>query len=114
MYRKYRNQWRVPQSVESSNGLGENGSTSMFNKIVCSYVMYTHCISSCFPYFSIAADKHGKVQLSFNGDRFAQLGVNGSFLPLMMEFQTQLPNVLLLYTQSDTAEVLPVVENVQT
>lgn len=50
------------------------------------------------------------MQLSFNGDKFAQLGVNGSLLPLVMEFQTQLPNGLLLYTQSNTTEVLLVVK----
>ena len=47
----------------------------------------------------------GQVQLSFIGRQFAQQRINGSFLPLVVQFKTQLPNGLLFYAHSNSTEV---------
>ena len=55
--------------------------------------------------FRLLSGDSGKLQLSLSGGQYAQQWVNGSFLPAVVEFQTQLPNGLILYTHSQSAEV---------
>ena len=72
-------------------------------------VMYSISCTPCdfckCPHSSAAASESSRVGLSFSGDQFSQEQVNRRILPLLVEFQTQFPNGLLLYTHSSNTDV---------
>ena len=65
----------------------------------------TSYLNDSFGPCSSVAGRGGKVHLQLGGGQFAQQWVNGSFLPVVIEFQTQHPNGLLLYTHSPSSQV---------
>lgn len=57
------------------------------------------------PFCSSVAGDDGKIHVSLEKNQIARQWINGSFLPLVVEFQTQFPNGLILYTHSESTGV---------